>query len=158
MAEIVITRASVDDSEAIARLVTELGYPTSARQMRQRLVAIGRDEGYETLVARDDGIVVGFIGTRVGHLYEDDEQYGQVMALAVAVQRQRRGIGQRLMKAAESRLVARGARVLVVTSGNHRADAHAFYESCGYTFTGRRYRKSAIWSADHAAAADDHAE
>ena len=147
MAEIVITRASVDDSEAIARLVSDLGYPTDAGQMRQRLAAIGRDDTCETLVARDDGIVVGFIGTRVGHLYEDDEQYGQVMALAVAVPRQRRGIGQMLMKAAESRLVARGARVLVVTSGHHRADAHAFYESCGYTFTGRRYKKAATSSA-----------
>jgi ribosomal protein S18 acetylase RimI-like enzyme len=146
MADLAINSASVDDSEAIARLVTDLGYPTSARQMRQRLVAIARDEDYETLVAREDGIIVGFVGTRVGHLYEDDGQYGQVMALAVAVQRQRRGIGRMLMRAAESSLVERGARVLVVTSGNHRADAHAFYESCGYTFTGRRYRKAAALS------------
>lgn len=137
-----ISSASVDDSEAIARLVSDLGYSTSAPQMRQRLVAISRDLDYETLVAREDGIVVGFVGTRVGHLYEDDERYGQVMALAVALQRQRHGIGRMLMRAAESSLVQRGARVLVVTSGNHRADAHAFYESCGYTFTGRRYKKS----------------
>jgi hypothetical protein len=68
------------------------------------------------------------------------------------------GAIHRLMKAAESGRVARGARVLVVTSGNHRAGAHAFYESCGYSFTGRRYRKSATWAAEHAAAADDHAE
>jgi ribosomal protein S18 acetylase RimI-like enzyme len=115
--------------------------------MRHRLGAIFRDEDYETLVARDDGIVVGFVGTRVGHLYEDDEQYGQVMALAVAVQRQRRGIGRMLLRAAESSLVERGARVLVVTSGNHRADAHSFYESCGYTCTGRRYKKSEVLSA-----------
>jgi hypothetical protein len=47
-----------------------------------------------------------------------------------------------LMQAAESKLVECGARELVVTSGNHRSEAHAFYESCGYTFTGRRYRKS----------------
>jgi hypothetical protein len=33
-----------------------------------------------------------------------------------------------LMRAAESALVDAGARVLVVTAGNHRADAHAFYE------------------------------
>ncbi|HXW04327.1 MAG TPA: GNAT family N-acetyltransferase, partial [Vicinamibacterales bacterium] len=141
------TRASIDDSEAIARLVSDLGYPTSARQMRQRLAAITGDDDYETLVARDEGIVVGFIGARVGHLYEADERYGQVMALAVAVDRQRRGIGRMLMGAAEWILVARGARVLVVTSGNRRGDAHAFYESCGYSFTGRRYKKSAAPSA-----------
>lgn len=26
-------------------------------------------------------------------------------------------------------------------SGNQRADAHAFYEKHGYTFTGRRYKR-----------------
>jgi ribosomal protein S18 acetylase RimI-like enzyme len=143
VADIVIARASIDDSEAIALLVSDLGYPTSAGQMRQRLVAIIGDDDYETLVARDDGIVVGFIGTRVGHLYEADDQYGQIMVLAVTVRRQRSGIGRMLMKAAESSLAKRGARILVVTSGNQRADAHAFYERCGYTFTGRRYKKSA---------------
>ena len=110
--------------------------------MRQRLEAIVRDGDYATFVACDNGEIVGFIGTRIGPLYEDDEQYGQIMALAVSADRQRRGIGRLLIQAAELSLVKRGARVLVVASGNHRADAHAFYEDCGYMFTGRRYKKS----------------
>lgn len=142
MTRIAVRDATVADSELMARLVSELGYPTSARQMRQRLEAIVRDDDYATLVACDAGDIVGFIGTRIGPLYEDDGQYGQIMALAVAAHHQRRGVGRMLMEAAEQSLVERGARVLVVTSGNHRADAHAFYESCGYTFTGRRYKKS----------------
>jgi GNAT superfamily N-acetyltransferase len=60
----------------------------------------------------------------------------------VATDRQRLGVGGRLIQTAESVLTARGARLLVVTSGNHRADAHAFYEKKGYAFTGRRYMKS----------------
>ena len=139
---IVIRNATAGDSEPIARLVSGLGYPTSGRQMRRRLRLIVRDDEYETLVACDDRQVVGFIGTRIGRLYEADEQYGQIMALAVTGDYQRRGIGRLLIQAAESSLLERGARVLVVTSGNRRADAHAFYEKCGYTFTGRRYRKS----------------
>lgn len=146
MAGIAIRDAGVDDSKEIAELVSDLGYHTSTGQMRQRLEAIGRDDDYDTLVACDDGQIVGFIGTRIGTLYEVDERYGQIMALAVSAAHQRRGIGRMLIQAAESRLVDRGARILVVTSGNHRTDAHAFYESCGYTFTGRRYKKS-TWSA-----------
>ena len=115
--------------------------------MRQRLEAIVRDGDYNTLVACDGAEIVGFIGTRIGHLYEGDEQYGQIMALAVAPDHQRRGIARTLIQAAESMLAERGARVLVVTSGNQRADAHAFYEKCGYTFTGRRYKKSTSLSA-----------
>ncbi|MGE3492012.1 MAG: GNAT family N-acetyltransferase [Vicinamibacterales bacterium] len=104
-------------------------------------------DDYQTLVACDDGQVLGFVGTRSGQLYEDDQRYGQIMALAVAPHRQRRGVGRMLMQVAESALIERGVRVLVVTSGNQRSDAHAFYESCGYSFTGRRYKKASGVSA-----------
>jgi GNAT superfamily N-acetyltransferase len=66
----------------------------------------------------------------------------QIMALAVASARQRGGVGRMLIEAAEAMLIQRGARVLVVTSGNHRTGAHVFYEKNGYTLTGRRYKKS----------------
>jgi ribosomal protein S18 acetylase RimI-like enzyme len=111
-------------------------------QMRGRLESILADTDYATLVACDGEHVVGFIGTRVGPLYESDGRYGQIMALAVAADHQRRGVGRMLVQAAESMLVARGADVLIVTSGNQRADAHAFYEMNGYSFTGRRYKKT----------------
>ncbi|HUF11241.1 MAG TPA: GNAT family N-acetyltransferase [Rhodothermales bacterium] len=112
-----------------------------------QLEAIFRDHHYDTLVACDGGKIVRFIGARIGPLYEHDGKYGQIMALAVAANHQRRGVGRMLLQAAESGLVAQRAQVLVVTSGNHRADAHAFYEDSGYTFTGRRYRKSISSSA-----------
>ena len=73
MADIVIRNATVEDSEPIARLTTELGYPTSTSQMRQRLEAIVGDDDYATFVACDDAEIVGFIGTRIGRLYEVDE-------------------------------------------------------------------------------------
>ena len=63
MSEIAIRRGTAADAEPVARLVTELGYATSARQMDARLEAIERDDDYETLVACDGGTVVGFIET-----------------------------------------------------------------------------------------------
>jgi ribosomal protein S18 acetylase RimI-like enzyme len=147
VASVAIREAAVADSEPVARLVSELGYPTSASQMQRRLDAILHDDDYHTLVASEDGRVVGFVGTRVGWLYENDEDYGQILVLAVAPTHQRRGVGRMLLRAAESALVDAGARVLVVTSGNHRAGAHAFYERCGYSFTGRRYKKSLAMSS-----------
>jgi ribosomal protein S18 acetylase RimI-like enzyme len=139
---VVVRDATIADAAQVARLVSDLGYPTSASQMHMRLESILRDEDYHTLVACDGDRIVGFIGTRLGPLYESDDLYGQIMALAVASERQRSGVGRMLIEAAESILVQRGARVLVVTSGNHRSGAHAFYEKNGYTFTGRRYKKS----------------
>ena len=137
-----VRSATTADSVRIARLVSALGYPTSPAQMHKRLESILCDDDYATLVACDGEHIVGFIGTRVGPLYESDGCYGQIMALAVAGDHQRHGIGRMLMQAAESVLMGREVSVLVVTSGNQRADAHAFYEKNGYTWTGRRYKKT----------------
>lgn len=139
---VALRKAALEDSAQMAALVTELGYKTSAEQMQRRLESILQDDHYNTLVAPIADGIAGFVGTRIGPLYEDDGRYGQIMALAVTPAQQSRGIGRMLLEAAESNLVKRGARVLVVTSGNHRGDAHAFYEKCGYSFTGRRYKKT----------------
>ena len=136
-----VRSATIADAGQLARLVTLLGYPVTPEQMRSRLEAVLADADYTTLVACDHEEVVGFIGTRVGPLYESDGFYGQIMALAIANDRQRRGTGRALIQAAEGQLVTRGVRVMLVTSGHQRADAHAFYEKSGYTFTGRRYTK-----------------
>ena len=109
--------------------------------MNTRLESIMPDDDYATLVACDGAHVVGFIGTRIGPLYEDDGRYGQIMALAVAAHYRGRGIGRMLVQTAESMFIARDVSVLVVTSVNQRADAHAFYEKNGYTWTGRRFKK-----------------
>ena len=139
--DIVVRPATTDDTEHVTRLVIALGYPTSPAQMGPRLESILRDDDYATLVAADGERIVGFIGTRVGPMSESDGLYGQIMALAVATDYQRHGVGRLLVNAAESMLNRRGVSFVLVTSGNHRDDAHAFYEKNGYTFTGRRYRK-----------------
>ena len=90
MGVLAVRGARVTDAEGIARLISELGYRTTAEQMRKRLDAILRSDDYETLVADDDGRIVGIVGTRIGPLYEDDDSYGQIMALAVATEQQRR--------------------------------------------------------------------
>jgi putative acetyltransferase len=121
--EIAIRAATAEDSAPIAELVSALGYATTTDQMRTRLESLLRDEGYDTLVACEDARVVGFIGIRVGPLYESDVPYGQVMALAVATDRQRRGVGGRLLRAGESALMARGARISVVAGTPPRGRA-----------------------------------
>lgn len=137
-----IRSAAISDSEAVAQLVSELGYPTSPQQMRARLETILSDAGYSTLVAVVDARIAGFIGSVVRPSYEADGLHGQIMALVVAASHRRQGVGRELLRCAEESLARRGAQVVVVTTGNHRAGAHAFYEKNGYSFTGRRYRKS----------------
>ena len=139
---IAIRFATLADSEPLGRLMTELGYPTSSRQMERRLTSILGDASYRTFVGCDGDAIVGVIGTRVGPMYETDAAYGQIMALVVSGDQRRQGVGMLLVEAAESHFVERGAAVSIVTSANRRADAHTFYETHGYTFDGRRYKKA----------------
>jgi ribosomal protein S18 acetylase RimI-like enzyme len=139
---IYVRTAAIADAVQIAGLVSGLGYPTAPAQMHKRLERILSDNDYATVVACDGDQVVTFIGTRTGPLCEDDGRYGQIMALAVASDHQRQGIGRRLLHAAESDLMRHQVSILVVTSGNQRSDARAFYERNGYAWTGRRYAKT----------------
>jgi aminoglycoside 6'-N-acetyltransferase I len=139
--DVVVRHATMTDAEALAALVTELGYRTTPDQMRGRLESILSKPEFSTAVALVEDRIAGFIGSMVRPSYEADGLYGQIMALVVASQFRRRGVGRALVDAVESSLARRGIDILVVNTSNHRADAHAFYEGLGYTFTGRRYRK-----------------
>ena len=136
-----IRSATTADAARVAELMTELGYATSPAQMQARLQSILADEDYTTLVACDGERIAGLIGNLRRPLYESDGRYGQIMVLVVAAAHQRRGIGRTLVRAAETMSMTRDVAVLVVTSGTQRADAHAFYEKNGYTWTGRRYKE-----------------
>lgn len=145
--DIAVRSASSGDSDGVARLVSALGYPTSSAQMYKRLETILADDNYATFVACHGEEIVGFIGTRVGPLYESDGHYGQIMALVVATDHQRHGIGWKLMQAAEAMLISRGVCEMVVTSGNQREDAHAFYEKNGFAFHWSAIKKLVRFSA-----------
>ena len=155
-----IRPAQISDAAEIARLVSEMGHPSSPAQMQTRLQSIFQNDSYATFVAilkpngkntaspdrflapsTSGGAVLGLIGTRTGFYYEGDGLYGQIMVLAVAGAYQRQGIGRALMEVAERDLSRRGVRTFLVNTANHRLGAHRFYEKLGYSFTHRSYRK-----------------
>ncbi len=70
-----IREAVQDDIAELARLITELGYPTSPTEMRGRLHAIRSDPDYHTLVAQADDGLAGLVGVRLGRHYEKNEPF-----------------------------------------------------------------------------------
>ena len=62
-----------------------------------------------------------------------------ITALVTSPHARRRGVGRRLLAAAEEWARARGCNRIVVTSAERRTDAHEFYPRCGYPYTGRRF-------------------
>lgn len=142
MREFTIRTASLDDALAIARLMSQLGYSTSADEMQTRLQNILSTSSYMTLVAEIHKEVVGMVGIGVGFYYEKNGVYGRLLALAIDERYRRQGIGAALVKKAEGWLQEHKVTSIVVNSGTHRKGAHCFYKKLGYEETGLRFVKS----------------
>ena len=134
-----IRQSQPEDAAALARLVTDLGYPVAAAEMAARLGSLSPD--HRTLVAEVDGTIAGFVGMVKFPIYEASTPIGYILALSVSPAHQRQGIGKALMAAAEKCLLDLGVKDVRVTSGLHRPEAHGFYEALGYAKTGFRFRK-----------------
>ena len=142
MGEIKIRSARLNDSASVAGLMSQLGYATSAGEMKQRLEGILPDSDYMTFVAEHQKEVVGVIGVGIYRYYEKNGIYGRLLALVVDEKLKGQGIGVSLVAEAELRLKERGVGSIVVNSGKQRSEAHRFYKRLGYEETGLRFVKS----------------
>ncbi len=136
-----IREAKLTDAPTIARLVTQLGYPTSPSEMENRLQILLAHSDYITFVAEVSSIVVGLVGAYIGYAIESTGTYGRLTGLVVDEQWRGRGIGKMLMGRIERCLREQGTTLIVLTSGKQRAEAHRFYQTLGYDETGVRFVK-----------------
>lgn len=128
------------DAADLAALLADLGYPAEKEAVKTRMAGLTAD--HHTIVAESDGRIAGFIGLLKVQAYETPVPLGYILALSIATDQQRRGIGKALVAAAEEYFRAQGVTDIRVSSGLHREEAHRFYEALGYRKTGYRFRKS----------------
>lgn len=133
--------ATVSDAKQVATLVTALGYPTNASDMKVRLEGVLGDPTYHTFVAELDGQIVGMAGACVARFYEKNGSYARLVALVVSDSSSGRGVGAALVRAVEDWSTAKGANEIFLNSGLQREGAHAFYGKLGYRETGVRFSK-----------------
>lgn len=141
MYECLIREAQLSDAPAVARLITQLGYPVLSEDMAGRLELLISMPEYITYVAEVQGNVVGLVGAYMGYSLEFTGMYGRLTALVVDEKWRSREIGRRLMDRIETCLKDKGALLIVLTSSNHRAKSHRFYRNIGYEGTGIRFTK-----------------
>ena len=80
--------------------------------------------------------------TKLGQSFtRNDRPSGRLIALVVAERFRRRGVARALVRRAEVEARALGCSRIILTSADHREDAHAFYLAAGYEQTGRRFAK-----------------
>ncbi|MGI5119105.1 N-acetyltransferase family protein [Marinactinospora thermotolerans] len=93
-------------------------------------------ETRDVTVAEADGQVVGYVRVRPAMRLDSAAHVQEVAGLAVAPEAQGRGVGRRLLDAARSVAVERGARRLTLRVLSTNVRARALYAAAGYQVEG----------------------
>ena len=136
-----VRNAAAEDAEAVARLVGELGYPSTPEEAAARLAAIAKIATCVAIVAESESGLVGLATVHDLTVLHASGRVAQISLLVVAFGSRRSGVGSALVSAAETWARWRGCKRMVVASGEGRRDAHAFYERLGFVHTSRYYSK-----------------
>jgi ribosomal protein S18 acetylase RimI-like enzyme len=127
--------ATLDDAEALAKLITAFnspfpGLPVTREQTAARLAACQDVE--TTVLAELDGRIAGFACLRLVPFMSGDGPYAELTDLFVAAGFRRRGVARALMAHVERLARQGGADELVLLTGFDNAEAQAFYRALGY--------------------------
>ncbi len=134
--------AVASDAEIISGLLAELGYPQGGADMASRLAGVLNEGGAVLLAVDDAENPVGLMCLARHVVLHAPGAVAYITALVITNAAHRRGIGRLLVTAAKDWARQQGCVRLTVTSGERRADAHAFYAACGLPYTGRRFSTS----------------
>jgi GNAT superfamily N-acetyltransferase len=132
MRDLVIREAEAGDADRIAVLLTQLGYPATGGQVRERLGYWRPDPMSLVLVAELAGRVVGCLSLHAIPYLERTGRWARIESLVVDESSRGWGAGRSLIGAAEAAAQRWGCLAVEVTSARDRAGAHAFYQAMGY--------------------------
>jgi GNAT superfamily N-acetyltransferase len=124
-----IRAARAADAPALADLSTQLGYPSTEAQVRERLCLL--DDPERTILVADGATgLAGFVDVHVQRVVESGP-YGEVGGLVVGAPHRGAGLGAALLAAAAEWSRARGLERLWIRANLARVGPHEFYEAIG---------------------------
>lgn len=126
--------ATTADAAGIARLATELGYPSSEDEMAVRLDRLLRSGSHFVAVAEDPPTLVGWVAAERRLLLESGTRV-ELVGLIVSASARRSGTGRALVAAAEAWALEQRVEIISVRSNVARLESHPFYERLGYART-----------------------
>jgi GNAT superfamily N-acetyltransferase len=130
------------DSETIAILLAQLGYPAPADDIPRRIRAVTEIVDAIAIVAENsNGEVVGLATARLIPSIHAHDPSGWLTTLVVLESARGQGVGSQLVSFVEDWTIAKGADRITVTSGKQRERTHKFYLERGYIHQGLRFMK-----------------
>ena len=132
--EFLIRRATVSDTNAIAGLGAQLGYPLEESIISDSLTHLLNDP--------DDYVAVAMVGSKVVawiHVGRtvclESKPFAEIRGLVVDEKFHRQGIGRSLVEKAKLWTIEKGLGKLRVRTQVKRIEAHQFYMQFGFTET-----------------------
>jgi GNAT superfamily N-acetyltransferase len=127
-----IRNFEIEDLCEIARLTSQLGYPTSIQKILPRLQRLADNPDHRILVAEDEKLgVIAWMHLRVDLTLASDPKI-EVVGIVVDERKRGEGIGRVLMKEAEKFARDMEYKMVRLRMNVARDDAHKFYEALGY--------------------------
>ena len=130
-----IRNATIDDAADMSELSSQLGYPSSTDETKERLESILNSEDHIIIVAHIYGNkVIAWI-----HAYKrqsvESGHFAEIGGLIVSKTYREKGIGTHLMKSIEKWTMQKKLPKLRVRTQIHRDDAEQFYLNMGFKVT-----------------------
>lgn len=139
-----IRESRPSDHTAIAALLRQLGYPATPALVLEKIEALLSSPTDQVIVAAAHGEVIGSISLHAFPLFHATGCLGRITSMVVDARYRECGVGSALMSAAERWFEEAGCVKLEVTSGDHRPDAHRFYEKHGFLRDGQRLSRAVL--------------
>lgn len=139
-----IRDAELEDSDEIARLCIELGYPVAPVEIATRISTLREsDSHYIAVACGPQSRLLGWAAAEHRLLLESGERV-EIVGLVIDRSIRRKGVGKALVSAVECWTAARGLAKIFVRSNIVRSEAHHFYDGIGYkrTKTQHAYTKT----------------
>ncbi|MEB7780790.1 GNAT family N-acetyltransferase [Mammaliicoccus fleurettii] len=118
----------------LLELYGDLGYPTTAENLLDRLMKIFNHADYYLLLLIKDDVIIGLSGMCKMLFYEKDGEYMRILAFVINSKYRDKGCGSHLLKVSEMLATQLGCKAITLNSGNReeRDNAHRFYKSNGF--------------------------
>jgi GNAT superfamily N-acetyltransferase len=123
--------ARMDDSAEVARLCTQLGYPTTTEEMTARMGVVISAGDRQVFVVEEGDRLSGWIAIELRTTLETGRK-AEIVGLVVDAQARRSGTGKALVEAAERWVRQHGLDAVLVRSNTVRPESHPFYEGIGF--------------------------
>lgn len=137
-----IRHATLSDCKQLVPLLLELGYKISGEAIgEQARIYIESDLCALLVAEKDGGEISGFIAGHVFPLIHEAGSVGRIMAFVIGSESQAGGVGTALLEMLEAWFKENNCLRFEVTSGDHRDEAHRFYQAKGYVEDKRRFIK-----------------